>query len=50
MFSYLTSYVTPTLVEAGWRRVTKETVPDPDKMHKALGLCCENDNSFATMS
>jgi len=38
------------LVEAGWRRVTEETVPVPVKMHKALGLCCENENNFATMS
>jgi len=48
--SSLTSYVTLTLVEAGWRRVTEDTVPVPDKMHKARGLCCENDNNFATMS
>jgi hypothetical protein len=46
----LTSYVTLALVEAGWRRVTEDTVPVPDKMHKARGLCCETANSFATMS
>ncbi|MCI96927.1 hypothetical protein A2U01_0118227, partial [Trifolium medium] len=32
------------------RSVTAETIPVPDKMHRALGLCCDNDNSFAAMS
>ena len=48
--SDLTSYVTLTPVEAGWRKVTEETDPVPDKMHIALGRCCEKDNNFATMS
>jgi len=38
------------LVEAGCRRVTEETVPVPDKTQRALGLCCDNNNNFATMS
>lgn len=36
--------------DAGWRSVTEETVPVPDKMQTALGLCWENDNSFETIS
>lgn len=34
----------------GWRSVTAETDPLPDKMHKALGLCCANANIFAAIS
>jgi len=37
-------------VEAGCRRVTEVTIPLPDKMQRALGLCCDNANSFAAMS
>jgi len=48
--SAFTSKVTLALVEAGCRRVTEETVPVPDMMHRALDLCCDNDNNFATMS
>lgn len=47
---YATSYVTLTPVDAGCRKVTDDTIPLPDKMQRALGLCCEKDNSFATMS
>ena len=47
---YVTSYVTLTPVDAGWRNVTEETTPLPDNMHSALGLCCANDNSLATIS
>ncbi|CAJ1930333.1 unnamed protein product [Sphenostylis stenocarpa] len=31
-------------------RATEETAPVPVMMHNALGLCCENENNFATMS
>jgi hypothetical protein len=42
--------MTLTPADAGCRSVTEETVPQPDKTHTALGLCCENDNIFAAMS
>lgn len=45
-----TSYVTLTPVDAGCRSATEDTVPFPDKTHSALGLCCENNNNFATTS
>lgn len=48
--SSLTSNATLIVVEAGWRRVTEDTVPVPDMMHKARCLCCENASNFATMS
>ena len=45
-----TSYVTVFPEDVGWRSVTAETAPLADKMHTALGLCCENDNMFEAMS
>lgn len=45
-----TSYVTVVLEDVGWRSVTEETAPLADKMHTALGLCCENDNILEAMS
>lgn len=46
----LTSNVTVGTEDAGCRRVTEETVPVPDKMQTALGLCWANDNIFETIS
>jgi len=38
------------VVETGSHKVTEEAIPIPIKMHKALGLCYEKENNFATMS
>lgn len=46
----LTSNVTVGPEDAGWRKVTEETVPVPDKMQTARGLCWANDTNFATIS
>lgn len=45
-----TSYVTVPPEVVGCRRVTVETDPLADKMHKALGLCCANANTLAAIS
>ena len=45
-----TSYVTELPDCVDWRSVTADTAPLADKMHIALGLCCENDNIFEAMS
>lgn len=50
MKSFKTSNVKEGAVEAGSRRVTEETVPVPDIIQRARGLCCENDRTFETIS
>lgn len=45
-----TSNVKEGAVEAGWRRVTEETVPVPDIIQRARGLCWEKDRTFETIS